>query len=78
MLNPTEFRDLVSGRRRGLGAAALRGLLRGAEVPYTIGVTFRDRHYDSGHAATHRVSVIVAGIITFGNLSCSCANRLIE
>ena len=50
MLGPTEFRDLVSGRRRGLGAAALRGLLRVAEVPYTLAVTLRNRRYDRGHA----------------------------
>jgi tetraacyldisaccharide 4'-kinase len=66
MLGPTEFRDVVSGRRRGVGAAALRGLLRGAEVPYTIGVTIRNRRYDQGHAVTHRVSVPV---ISVGNLT---------
>jgi tetraacyldisaccharide 4'-kinase len=66
VFGPTQFRDLVSGRRRGLGATALRGLLRGAEVPYTIGVTFRNRRYDAGHAVTHRVAVPV---ISVGNLT---------
>jgi tetraacyldisaccharide 4'-kinase len=66
MIGPTEFRDVVSGRRRGVGAAALRGLLRGAEVPYTIGVAIRNRRYDAGHAVTHRVGVPV---ISVGNLT---------
>ncbi len=33
MIKGSEFRDLVSGRRRGLWASVLRGLLRVAEVP---------------------------------------------
>ncbi len=66
MLGPTEFRDLVSGRRHGPGAAALRGLLRIAETPYTLAVSLRNRHYDHGRAVAHRVGVPV---ISVGNLT---------
>jgi tetraacyldisaccharide 4'-kinase len=66
MLNPSEFRDLVSGRRHGVGAAALRGLLRAAETPYSIAVAHRNRRYDLGRAAIHRVEVPVVSI---GNLT---------
>lgn len=66
MLGPTEFRDLVSGRRRGLGAMALRGLLRAAEAPYTLAVSLRNRRYDRGQATVHRVGVPV---ISVGNLT---------
>ena len=60
------FRDLVSGRRRGLWAALLRGGLRAAEVPYTWAVRRRNRRYDTGAAAVHRVAVPV---ISVGNLT---------
>jgi tetraacyldisaccharide 4'-kinase len=66
MINPAEFRELVSGRRNGIGAAVLRGLLRAGEVPYTLAVTGRNRRYDSGRASVQRVSVPVVSI---GNLT---------
>jgi tetraacyldisaccharide 4'-kinase len=66
MLRPSEFRDLVSGRQKGLWAALARGVLRVAEVPYTIAVTVRNRRFDRGAAKVHRVSV---PIITVGNLT---------
>src|SRR2546430_13721210 len=66
MLRPSEFRDLVSGRQKGLWAAVARGVLRVAEVPYTIAVTVRNRRYDRGAAKVHRVDVPV---ITVGNLT---------
>jgi tetraacyldisaccharide 4'-kinase len=66
MLGPTEFRELVSGRRRGIGAGMTRGLLRAAEVPYTIAVDARNRRYDRGHSEIHRVGVPV---ISVGNLT---------
>jgi tetraacyldisaccharide 4'-kinase len=66
MLGPTEFRDLVSGRRRGMGAGVTRGLLRVAEVPYTIAVGARNWRYDRGHAEVHRAGVPV---ISVGNLT---------
>jgi tetraacyldisaccharide 4'-kinase len=66
MLGPTEFRELVSGRRRGPIAAALRGLMRVAEAPYTLAVALRNRRYDRGRAAVHHVGVPV---ISVGNLT---------
>ena len=66
MLKPSEFRDLVSGRRRGLAAAVSRSVLRGAEVPYTLAVNWRNRRYDEGTAAIHRAGVPVVSV---GNLS---------
>src|SRR3954464_14509897 len=66
MLRPSEFRDLVSGRRKGFLAALTRGALRVAEVPYTVAVTIRNRRYDRGSAEVHRVGV---PIITVGNLT---------
>jgi tetraacyldisaccharide 4'-kinase len=62
------FRNLVSGRRRGLGAALLRGGLHLAEVPYAIAMSWRNRRYDQGRAAIHRVGVpvISVGNITLG------------
>ena len=66
MLNPSQFRDLVSGRRRGLGAAVARLGLRVAEVPYTLAVRWRNRRYDTGAARIHRVGVPVVSV---GNLT---------
>lgn len=66
LLNPSQFRDLVSGRRRGITAAALRGGLRLAETPYAWAVRWRNRRYDNGAAKTHRVGVPVLSV---GNLT---------
>ncbi|HEV7226742.1 MAG TPA: tetraacyldisaccharide 4'-kinase [Pirellulales bacterium] len=66
MTRASEFRDLVSGRRRGVGAAALRALLRAAEIPYTAAVKLRNRRFDSGRRPVERVGVPV---ISVGNLS---------
>ena len=68
MLTPSEFRDLVSGRRDGVRASLLRGLLRGAEFPYSAAVRLRNWRYDTGRAASHRagVPVISVGNITLG------------
>ncbi len=66
MLGPTEFRDLVSGRRRGLAATALRGLLGIAEVPYTFVVWIRNQRYAGRRTAVHHANVPV---ISVGNLT---------
>lgn len=66
MLSPGGFRELVSGRRRGVGAAVARGLLRLAEVPYTAAVRLRNRRYDSGASLATRVEVPVVSV---GNLT---------
>jgi tetraacyldisaccharide 4'-kinase len=68
MLGPTEFRDLVSGRRRGIGTGVTRGLLRVAEVPYTMAVGVRNRRFDRGHTEVHHVErpVVSVGNLTLG------------
>ncbi|MEX0614240.1 MAG: tetraacyldisaccharide 4'-kinase [Pirellulales bacterium] len=66
MADPAQFRELVSGRWRGIRPTALRGLLRAAEVPYTLGVVWRNRRYDNGQAPSHRVGVPVVSV---GNLT---------
>jgi len=66
MISPSTFRDLVSGRRRGPTAAALRGLLRLGETPYTWAMGIRNHRYDRRLAATHRIDVPVVSI---GNLT---------
>src|SRR3990172_12178271 len=66
MFGPAEFRDLVSGRSRGIGATAVRGLLRVVEVPYTSAVNWRNRRYDRDHSTVHRVGVPVVSV---GNLT---------
>jgi tetraacyldisaccharide 4'-kinase len=66
LLNPSQFRDLVSGRRRGVAAAIERCGLRLAEVPYTWVVRWRNRRYDTGRAEICRVDVPVLSV---GNLT---------
>jgi tetraacyldisaccharide 4'-kinase len=66
MLGPSEFRDLVSGRRRGIVATAMRCLLRTAEVPYTLAVNWRNGRFDRDHARAQRAGVPVVSI---GNLT---------
>ena len=66
MLRPSEFRDLVSGRQKGLLASLARGALRVVEAPYTLAVSHRNRRYDRGAAEIVRVGVPV---ITVGNLT---------
>jgi tetraacyldisaccharide 4'-kinase len=65
-LSPSEFYDLVSGRRKGIVASFLRGFFRIAEIPYTLVVAQRNRGYDSGRIRATRVSVPV---ISIGNLT---------
>jgi tetraacyldisaccharide 4'-kinase len=62
----TAFRDLVSGNRRGLGASLARGVLRIAEVPYSVAVRLRNRRFDRSDALIERVAVPV---ISVGNLT---------
>jgi tetraacyldisaccharide 4'-kinase len=64
--NPTDFRDIVSGRRHDLAARCARGLLQLAEPPYTLATTLRNWRYDRNPAMAHRVGVPV---ISIGNLT---------
>jgi tetraacyldisaccharide 4'-kinase len=66
MVNPTWFRELVSGRRRGVGATMLRGLLWLAEAPYAAAASWRNARYDTGRAEVLRVRVPVVSV---GNLT---------
>ena len=62
----THFARLVSGRRGGAGAALARGVLRLAEVPYTLAVNWRNRRFDRDSSAVKRVGVPVVSV---GNLT---------
>ena len=62
LLDPSEFLAVVSGRRRGARAGLLRGLFSLAEAPYAICVRWRNRRYDRGKAAVHRVDVPVVSV----------------
>ncbi len=68
VLGPSEFRDLVSGKRQGVWPALLRGVLRAAEVPYTAAVGWRNRRYDNRRASITQVDVPVVSVgnITLG------------
>jgi tetraacyldisaccharide 4'-kinase len=68
LLNPSEFRDLVSGRRADWRAGLLRGVLRAAELPYSWAMRYRNRRYDRGRAEVHSagVPVISVGNVTLG------------
>ena len=66
MLSPSEFRDFVSGRRRGPRAALARLGLRLAEVPYCAVVRWRNWRYDTGRAEIRQAGVPVVSV---GNLS---------
>jgi len=66
LLNPTDFRDLVSGRRRGLLANLVRGLLAVCEIPYSLAMAARNACFDRRIIKTHRVDVPVVSV---GNLT---------
>src|SRR6476646_10649658 len=66
MLNGTQFRDLMSGRRRGLVAAALRGALGCLELPYGWIVRQRNARFDRGIAPVENVA---APVISVGNIT---------
>ncbi len=66
MFNPSTFRDLVSGRKRGPVATFLRSGLRLAEFPYRWAMSQRNRRYDRGQAVIHSVDV---PILCVGNLT---------
>jgi len=68
MLNPTTFRELVSGRRQGALATFLRAGLRLAEFPYRWVMARRNRRYERGHSEIVRVDrpVISVGNLTLG------------
>lgn len=66
MLNPQQFYEIVSGRRRGVGASLTRAALRLIEFPYTVAVRIRNRRYDRHPDMIHAVDVPVVSV---GNLT---------
>jgi tetraacyldisaccharide 4'-kinase len=66
VLTSADFRDLTSGRRRGLRASLWRFAFRIAAVPYSWVVRWRNRRYDRGTAEVHRLAVPVVSV---GNLT---------
>lgn len=66
MFKATDFHDLVSGRKRGLGAGLLRSVLWLAAIPYGLVIRWRNRRYDKGQSEVHRVAVPVVSV---GNLT---------
>lgn len=58
--------DYVSGRRRGLGAAAVRAALRALAAPYYFGCVFRRVLYDYGLLLCHELD---ARVISVGNIT---------
>ena len=66
MLSPSEFRDIVSGRRTGPAAAVLRTGLRIAEIPYSLVMHGRNACFDGGIFRSSRVPALV---ISVGNLT---------
>src|SRR5262245_49148533 len=66
MLNPAQFRDLVSGRWTGVWPGCLRGLLASAEPIYGAMVRAKNRRFDSGRVVPVQVD---APVISVGNLT---------
>ena len=68
LFDASTFRDLVSGKRRGVLPAMTRCALAVAEVPYSLVVVRRNRRFDSGRTEITRVGVpvISVGNITLG------------
>lgn len=65
-MQASTFRDLVSGRRKGVAAWLVRCGLALVECPYRWVVAWRNRAFDTGRKETHRVEVPV---ISVGNLT---------
>lgn len=66
MIDAHEFRELISGRRRGVRAALWRSAFAAAEWPYRFAVGWRNHSYDRGRSPVKRVNVPVVSV---GNLT---------
>jgi tetraacyldisaccharide 4'-kinase len=68
LADPAGFREIVSGRARGIWPTLARGFLRLLEIPYTAVVRVRNWRYDTGRAAIQRarVPVVSVGNLTLG------------
>ena len=66
MLSPSEFREIISGRRRGIGASLWRGLFSAIEPVYSAAVRYRNWRFNTGRTPITRVEVPVVSV---GNLT---------
>lgn len=66
MFSPSQWRELISGRRRGLWAALLRGCLRFPELGYSAATWWRNRQFDLGKREIYQAEVPV---VCIGNLT---------
>jgi len=66
VINPSTFRDIVSGRRRGPAAATIRCALRIVETPYRWAVQLRNHRFDRSAAERLNVPVVSVGNLTLG------------
>jgi tetraacyldisaccharide 4'-kinase len=66
MLSESQFREIVSGRKRGAIAAGMRAVLAAAEAPYVFFVRRRNAGFDSGRVKPVMVEMPV---ISVGNLT---------
>ncbi|MDR2439098.1 MAG: tetraacyldisaccharide 4'-kinase [Planctomycetaceae bacterium] len=66
LIDANTFRELVSCRRKGFRAAAVRGLLNLLEFPYFSVTSLRNFFYDTGIFSTHQLPI---PIISVGNLT---------
>jgi tetraacyldisaccharide 4'-kinase len=66
MLTESEFREIASGRKRGMLAAVLRGALAATEAPYAWIVRRRNAGFDSGRV---KPAAVDAPVISVGNLT---------
>jgi len=65
-LAPAGFREIVSGRARGIWPTLARGGLRLLEIPYAAAVNLRNWRYDTARAAIHLAAIPVVSV---GNLT---------
>lgn len=66
MLKAKDFKDFVSGRRKGPDAMLLRGLMWTTSKVYGLGVNIRNRQFDTGKRPIEPIDVPV---ISVGNLT---------
>ncbi|MDX1964304.1 MAG: tetraacyldisaccharide 4'-kinase [Pirellulales bacterium] len=66
MLDPQEFQNIISGRRRGWGGTLWRTGFALAEWPYAIAMRLRNLAYDLG---VSRISRVEVPVISVGNLT---------
>ena len=65
-MNDAEFRELISGRRRGVAATLLRGGLKLLSLPYGAGVLLRNKAFD---LRVSRVFQAAVPVISVGNVT---------